>query len=175
MEFETVFARIEKMREAHRANFGPDGEPDILDIDQKIEAELAKDPLLIYVAGLFYRADIKRRQEQTDTARKIQSNRVEQNLSQLQNHAYLGAEIDAVLAWAQTWERDEHLTVVDWFVLETSLGRRISRDRVKAYLRPPSWSRDDTWAKKFVSDESVRQAQAAAEERERQEHDHVRS
>ena len=55
---DTVFERIEKMREALRHDFGPDAESTIAEIDRDLEAQMARDPFLMYAADLFYKAGI---------------------------------------------------------------------------------------------------------------------
>ena len=83
MEFESIPARIEKMREALRHDFGPDAESDIREIDRAIESEIAKDPLLAYASNLFYKANIRLRQQRIEVARKLQSNGINENLYSL--------------------------------------------------------------------------------------------
>jgi hypothetical protein len=76
-------------------------------------------------------------------------------------------EREAVLAWAKTWAPGETLQTVEWFYLETSTGQRKTRDELRAYLRPPSWSRTDTWNSQFTDDKTVHATKAAAAERAR--------
>ena len=47
MEFETIFARIDKMREALRHDFGPDAESSIAEIDRDLKPQIQKDPMLV--------------------------------------------------------------------------------------------------------------------------------
>lgn len=162
MEFETTFARIDKMREALRHEYGPDCEGDIRDIDQKLEAEIAKDPLLAYASGLFYKATIRLRQRRIDVARKLQSNGVNENLRALDLFLWDSRLVDHFMAELRQGEK---LIEIKAFALVTNMRTR-SRDELKRACRQVSEMNDQKFEQNFTSDAAVHEAEARQNQRE---------
>ncbi|MGA8569579.1 MAG: hypothetical protein WB580_17440 [Candidatus Binataceae bacterium] len=125
-----------------------------------------RDPVVAHVRNEAMLALAAMRKRKADSA-KPPSNGINERLTQLDYQCWLSMEREALLAWAATWAPGETLQTVEWFYLETSMGQRKTRDELNAYLRPPSWSRTDTWLSQFVDDKTVRETLAAAAERAR--------
>jgi hypothetical protein len=159
MEFETIFARIDKMRAALRAEFDVDAERSIAEIDRALEAEIAKDPLLAYASNLFYRAAIALRNQRIDVARKLQSNGVAENVEEMHGLAFNSHQIDALTRLMAPGERylPGQSTPRG---LRTSL-RIYPRSELTAACRTSAQMNDAKFARGFPNEAEV----AAAEER----------
>ena len=142
------------------------GEDWIQKIIEGLNSTLDSDPVVAHVREQASLALAAMRKSKLDAA-KPPSNGISESLSLLDYRCWDSMEREALLAWAQNWAPGESLRTVEWFFLEMSTGRRMTRDELRAYLRPPSWSRTDTWNRQFIDDDSVHQTQAAAAERER--------
>jgi hypothetical protein len=156
MEFESIPARIEKMRETLRHNFGPDAESDIREIDRAIESEIAKDPLLAFASNLFYRAGIRLRQQRIEVARKLQSNGINENLYSLDILLWDSRLVDQLTV---DFRPGEKLIEVKPFALITNQRTR-SRDELKRACRQVSEMNDQMYEKNFTGDAAVREAEA---------------
>jgi hypothetical protein len=89
---------------------------------------------------------------------------VEERLGALEAHGWLAKEQDAARLMIVAPEK---LGRVDFFSLTTN-QRTITRDEIRAFGRPASWSNDNSWTAQFVSDRNVREMQAEAARRERE-------
>jgi hypothetical protein len=163
---ESIFSRIDEMRAALRDEYGPDAEGLITQIDRDIELQLQKDPLLMYASDLFYRAGIALRRARIDTARRLQSNGVQENLALLDARMYGGRTLDAFIAGLQPGEKllpgGEG---VKWWSLTTNL-RTVSRAELKRAARTAAEIDDHLFEQHFEpSDVAVRQGEAAEAER----------
>lgn len=161
MEFESIPVRIDKMRAALRADFGPDCESAIAQIDRDLEAQMQRDPLLTYASGLFYKATLALRQQRIDTARKLQSNGVKENLGLLDARHWSGRVLDFFIAELKP---NEKLIAVDWWKLTTNLRVRTYHE-LKVGCREMSETNDSYFERNFESDATRRQAEAAEAER----------
>lgn len=157
----TVFDLIEKMRESLRAEFDVDAENDIRDIDRAIESEIAKNPLLAFASNLFYRAGIRLRQQRITLARKQQSDGFTELLPLLEQKFWDGRVLENLRAMRRP---DERLLEVDYWVVVTS-QRRITRSEAKAFGRMMSEANDAFYARQFVNDDRIREAEAAERSR----------
>jgi hypothetical protein len=162
MEFESIPARIEKMREALRHDFGPDAESDIREIDRAIESEIAKDPLLAYASNLFYKANIRLRQQRIEVARKLQSNGINENLYSLDILLWDSRLVDQLTV---DFRPGEKLIEVKPFALVTNMRTR-TRDELKRACRQLSEMNDTMFARNFTSDAEVHAAEARQRQRE---------
>lgn len=97
-------------------------------------------------------------------ALKPRTNGVEERLGVLEAHGYLAKEQNHARLMIVAPERLER---VDYFSLTTN-RRTISRDELRAFGRPMTWTNDSSWNAQFVSDRNVRAIEAEAAERERQ-------
>jgi len=162
MEFETTFARIEKMREALRHDFGPDAESSIAEIDRDLELQMQKDPLLCHAADLFYKASIKLRQQRIDTARRLQSNGVEENRHALELLLWDSRLIDFFVTHLRPGEK---LLAVTGFTLTTNMQVH-TRAQIKTACRMTVEMNPAQFERSFVSDAQVREAEARQNQRE---------
>jgi hypothetical protein len=156
MEFETIFARIGKMRDALRAEFDVDAEGSIAEIDRAIESEIAKDPLLAYASNLFYKAGIALRHQRIDVARRLQSNGVTENMSALEYWLWDARLIDTFVA---NLRQGEKLVEVKGFTLTTN-QRVHARAGLKTACRMTVEMNDANFARNFTSDEKVHEVEA---------------
>lgn len=153
---ESLFERIERMRQELRDAFGPDCEAAIAQIDRELEAQIQRDPLLMLAGDLFYRATIALRQQRIDVARRLQSNGIEENRRTLAALLWDSRLIDFFVAGLQ---RDEKLVEVRGFELKTN-QRSFTRDGLKRECRQVSELSDSMFARNFTSDAAVRAAEA---------------
>jgi hypothetical protein len=161
MEFESIPARIERMRQALRHDFGPDAENAIAQIDRDIEAQMQKDPLLAYASGLFYRAGIALRHQRIDVARRLQSNGIAEHAQTLDARLWHGRVLDLFIADLKPGEK---LVEVHWWKLVTTLRTRTYHE-LKAACRMVVETNTAQFERSFESDETRRQAEAAEAER----------
>ena len=162
MEFETTFARIEKMRAAWRDEYGPDAESTIAEIDRGLEAQLQKDPLLMYAGELFYKANLALRRQRIDTARRSQSNGVEANTEALTMLLWDSRLIDFFVA---DLRQSERLIKVGAFALETNLRIR-TRSELRNACRQVSEMNTQQFERGFTSDAEVQAAEQRQAQRE---------
>ena len=162
MGFETTFERIEKMRAALRADFGADCESAIAGIDRDLEAQIQKDPLLMYAGDLFYKANIALRQQRIDVARRLQSNGVNENRHALELFLWDSRLVDHFTA---DLRQGEKLVEVKGFALVTNM-RTHSRDELKRACRQVSEMNDLQFARNFTPDAEVQAAEVRAAQRE---------
>jgi hypothetical protein len=162
MDFETIFSRIERMRAALRAEYGPDCESAIAQIDRDLEAQMQKDPLLMYASELFYKANIALRRQRIDTARRLQDSGIAQNRHALELFLWDSRLIDFFVA---DLRQGEKLVEVKGFALVTTMRTR-SRSELKKACRMTVEMNDVAFEKNFTSDEAVREAEARAAYRE---------
>lgn len=156
MALESTFKSIDRMRDAFRAEFDVDAENDIRDIDRAIESEIAKDPLLAFASNLFYRAGIRLRQQRIDTARRLQSNGVNENLHTLELYLWDPRLVDQFTADLRQGER---LVEVKGFSLVTNHRAR-SRAEIKSACRMAVEMDSARFERNFTSDEKVREVEA---------------
>jgi hypothetical protein len=158
---DTLFERIEKMRENLRHDFGPDAESTIAAIDREIELQLEKDPLLAHARDLFYRAGIRLRQQRIDVARRLQSNGIAEHASLLDARLWHGRILDLFIAELKPGEK---LLEIHWWKLVTNLRTRTYHE-LKSACRMVVETNDTQFERSFESDETRRQAEAAEAER----------
>jgi hypothetical protein len=159
---ESIFSRIDKMREALRAEYGPDAENIIAEIDRDLEAQLQKDPLLMHAGELFYKANIALRKQRIDTARRLRSDGIAENRGQLELFLWDSRLIDHFTADLRQGER---LVQVTGFTLVTNMRTR-SRDELKKACRMTVEMNSAAFEKNFTSDAMVHEAEARAAYRE---------
>lgn len=159
---ESVFSRIEKMRSALRDEYGPDATTIIAEIDRDLEAQMAKDPLLMYAGDLFFKANIALRRQRIDTARRLQSNGIAENRGALELFLWDSRLVDFFVA---DLRQGEKLVEVKGFNLVTNMRVR-SRSELKAACRQTSEMNDQQFQKTFTSDAEVQAAEARAAYRE---------
>lgn len=159
---DTLFERIEKMRASLRNEYGPDATTIIAEIDRDLEAQLQKDPLLMYAGDLFYKANIALRKQRIDLARKLQDNGIEQNRHALDLFLWDSRLIDFFVA---DLRQGEKLVEVKGFALVTTMRTR-SRSELKKACRTTSEMNDQMFEKNFTSDEAVHEAEMRASYRE---------
>lgn len=71
---------------------------------------------------------------------------LEQHADNLRFHGWGGNEIESIRSMLKPGERLVNIAVM---TLETSAGRTLDRATVRAFLRPSSHVRDDTWEDSF--------------------------
>jgi hypothetical protein len=99
-----------------------------------------------------------------ERVRAAATNNVEALLGVLEAHGWFAKEQAAA---RQLVVAPERLERVDFFALTTN-RRKISRDELRAFGRPTSWTNDSSWNAQFVSDRNVRELQDEAARRERE-------
>lgn len=161
MAFESIPARIEKMREALRHDFGPDCASHIAAIDRELELAIQRDPLLAYASDLFYKAGIALRHERMDVAAKLQSNGIKEHANELATRMWHGRILDLFVAELQPREK---LLEVHWWRLVTTLRTR-SYHELKAGCRTVTETNDAYFERNFESDATRHAAEAAEHER----------
>jgi len=162
MAFESIPARIEKMREALRHDFGPDAENIIAEIDRDLEAQMQKDPFLMYAGELFYKASIGLRRQRIDAARKLQSDGIAENRHALELFLWDSRLIDFFVA---DLRQGEKLVEVKGFALVTNMRVR-SRAELKGACRQTSEMNDQQFQKTFTPDAEVQAAELRQSMRE---------
>ena len=73
-------------------------------------------------------------------------------------YQYNALELDALRVMLAPGERVQD---VGWWAIKTG-DRSISRSELRAFLRPATWRRDDTWAQQFIGDSTLKQMEAEA-------------
>jgi hypothetical protein len=162
---DSIFSRIDKMRDAFRAEFDVDAEGSIAEIDRALEAQMEKDPLLMYAGDLFYRASIEMRQKRIALARKLQSDGIAENMSALEYWLWDGRLIDQCRSELRK-RPGEKLVQVSGFVLVTN-HRSFTRAELKRACRMTVEIDDASFERNFNSDAAVHEVEARAAERER--------
>ena len=95
---------------------------------------------------------------------KPKTSGVEERLGELAAHGWGAAEVEAL---RQMITPSDPLKTVDYFFVETQSGR-LTRDQVRAFGRPETWTNDITWRARFVSDREVERLKEAAEQHARE-------
>jgi hypothetical protein len=150
------------MREALRAECGPDADSAIAEIDRDIELQIQKDPLLNYAADLFSRATIALRRQRIDVARRLQSDGIAENRHALELFLWDSRLVDFFVADLKPGER---LVEVKGFNLVTNHRVR-SSDELKRACRQVSEMNDLQFQKTFTPDAEVQAAELRAAYRE---------
>jgi hypothetical protein len=144
--------------------FDIDAASHVAELRKQALDDARRDPRYQANAVRVRQARVALRRARIDLARKQQSNGIPELLPLLEKRFWDGRVLENLRAMVKPQER---ILVVGYFVIETS-QRRITRAEAKRYGRTVAESNDGLYARQFVNDDVIRQAEAAERSREEQ-------